>query len=43
MMFMIYKFNKNLCFSIHKIFEYVVIKRIMAIIMTIIFNVKVGQ
>ena len=43
MMYMIYKIHKNLYFRIHKIFEYVVIKRKTDIILTIILSVKVGQ
>ena len=42
-MFKIYKFHKNLFFLFPKIFEYAVIERKMEIILTILFNVKVGQ
>ena len=41
---MINKFHRNLfCFDFPKIFEYVVIERKIALILTILFNVKVGQ
>ena len=41
--FKVYKFHKNLFFLFPKIFEYVVIELKIAIILTILFNVKVGQ
>ena len=43
MMFMIYKFHKNLFLEWPKIFENLVVKRKIAIIWTILFKEKVGH